>query len=50
VSVGWLLSAPLLLTVALLTFKPAIRRSASGLAVGAGLAFVYFASTAQGRP
>jgi hypothetical protein len=49
VSWGWVLLSPLALLVGVSFAGPTARRSVSGLALGAGFAFVFFAARSGGR-
>jgi hypothetical protein len=48
VSIGWLLLGPLLLVIGLSLFSRSLRRGIGGLAVGAGVTFLFLAAIADG--
>jgi len=48
VSIGWLLLGPLVLVIGLSLFSRSLRRGIGGLAVGAGVTFLFLAAIAEG--
>jgi hypothetical protein len=45
ISLGWILLGPVVLIVGITLFSSTARRGVSGLALGVGLVFVFFAAT-----